>query len=99
MGSAIRHGRTLRANLCEVERGVFYATYSDCVSVDDTDELTTYQVGTCVADAKRSIEACALALGYDSVLWTETIVVPLFASQAKTALHARAAKYTLRRGA
>jgi hypothetical protein len=90
MRTAISHGRTLRATLCEVERGVFYATYPGCES--DADELTTYEVGSGSADAKRRIEQRARALGYDSIVWTETIVVPLFASGAKPVLHEPAAR-------
>jgi hypothetical protein len=84
MGVANMHGRTLRASLCEIERGVFYATYpeSDC----DTDELVVYHVGTSAADAKKRIEASARALGYETVIWDQAIVVPLFASHVKTVL-------------
>ena len=63
MGVASMHGRTLRASLCEIEHGVFYATYpeSDC----DPDELVVYHVGTSAVDAKKRIEASARALGYE----------------------------------
>jgi hypothetical protein len=89
MGVANRHGRTLRASLCEIERGVFYATYpeADC----DTDELVVYQVGTSAADAKKRIEASAHALGYETVIWDQALVVPLFASHLKTAVREPAA--------
>jgi hypothetical protein len=81
MGVAPTHGRTLRASLCEIERGVFYATYpeSDC----NMDELVAYQVGTSADDAKRNIEASARALGYDTIIWDQAIAVPLFASHVK----------------
>jgi hypothetical protein len=96
MGSANRHGRTLRATLCEVERGVFYATYPDCGSASGADELTRYQTGTCAADAKQRIERTASALGYDGVVWTETIKVPLFASHTETAAHRTPETYAVR---
>ena len=86
MGATIRHGRTLRATLCEIERGVFYATYAGCEALADTEGLTRYQVGASAADAKRSIERGAHAFGYETVIWTETIVAPLFASHEKSAL-------------
>jgi hypothetical protein len=85
MAVANRHGRTLRASLCEIERGVFYATYPE--SGADTNELITYQVGTSAADAKKTIEASARALGYETVIWDQAIVAPLFASHVKTAVH------------
>jgi hypothetical protein len=87
MAAAIRHGRTLRATLCEIERGVFYATYPDCELTSAADELTNFQIGTSAADAKRRIEMSAQTLGYASVVWTETIIAPLFASPVKNALH------------
>ncbi|HEY0183761.1 MAG TPA: hypothetical protein VGC09_13220 [Rhodopila sp.] len=87
MATAIRGGRTLSATLCEVERGVFYATYPGCDSTSDADELTAYETGTCAADAKQRLERRAHALGYDTIIWTETVEVPLFAPSVKTALH------------
>jgi hypothetical protein len=83
MGGAIVSTRTLYAALCEVERGVFYATYPG--SDPDTDRLATYQTGTSAADAKRRIELNARALGYDAVIWEQTITAPLFASHAMAA--------------
>jgi hypothetical protein len=83
MATASGRKRMLRATLCEVERGVFYASYSGTIAASDADELTTYQVGTTAADAKRRIERRAHDLGYDVVMWTETNVVPLFAGLAK----------------
>ena len=85
MRAAKMQGRTLRATLCEIERGVFYATYPD--SAADTDDLVTYQIGTSAAEAKRGIEENARALGYEIVIWTQTIVAPLFASPVKSPLH------------
>lgn len=91
MGTATRRGRMLHATLCEVERGVFYATYPDCEFAPDASELSSYHTGTSAADAKQRIERSARALGYDAVEWTETVVAPLFASHAKAALYDRAA--------
>src|ERR1700709_2683896 len=76
MGVAVRQGRTLRATLCEVERGVFYATYPE--ANPDTDDLVIYQIGTSAAEARERIEASAYAIGYETVIWTQTIVAPLF---------------------
>ena len=87
MGTAIKYQGTLRATLCEIERGVFYASYPDCQSASDTDELTSYQTGPSAADAKRRIEQVARALGYETVVWTETIIAPLFASRIRIARH------------
>jgi hypothetical protein len=87
MGTAIKHQGTLRATLCEIERGVFYASYPDCRSASDTDELTSYQTGPSAAHAKRRIEQVAYALGYETVVWTETSIAPLFASRTGSARH------------
>jgi hypothetical protein len=85
MAAAIRHGRALRATLCEIERGVFYATYPDCEAASDTEELIRLQIGTSAEDAKRRIERTALAHGYETFIWTETIMAPMFASLARAA--------------
>jgi hypothetical protein len=84
MGVATKYGRTLRANLCEIEHGVFYATYPD--SSPGTEELPNYLIGTSAAEAREAIDSSASALGYATVIWTQTIVAPLFAPPAKTTL-------------
>jgi len=83
MGGAIAIKRTLYAALCEIECGVFYVSYPE--SDPDTGKLATYQTGTSAADAKRRIEFIARAVGYDAVIWTQTITPPLFASHGKAA--------------
>ena len=83
MGGAIVSKRTLYAALCEIECGVFYASYRG--SDPGSDKLATYQTSTSAADAKRRIELNARALGYDAVIWKQTIAAPLFASQGKAA--------------
>jgi hypothetical protein len=99
MGAVTSYSRTLRATLCEIERGVYYAAYPDRDAASDAGELTNYQVGTSAADAKRRIEQSLQALGYETVIWTETIVAPLFASRTKTVLHEPAATCVARPGA
>jgi uncharacterized protein YcaQ len=97
MGTATRSGRTLRASLCEIERGVFYATYPESV---DSNSLVTYHVGTSAAEAKKTIEASARALGYDTVIWDRTSIAPLFASQVRVEVRqpaSRAASSSSRR--
>jgi hypothetical protein len=81
MGGAIVSKRTLYATLCEIERGVFYASYPG--SDPDAEKLATYQTGSSAADAKRRIELNARALGYDAVIWKQTIAAPLFASHGR----------------
>ncbi|HEY1411793.1 MAG TPA: hypothetical protein VGF36_06610, partial [Rhodopila sp.] len=76
MSLEVARGRTLRATLCEIEHGVFFATYPD--AAPDSDYLATYQTGRSAADAKRQIERSAKALGYDTVVWGEGIVTPLY---------------------
>ena len=97
MGVVTRHGRTLRATLCEVERGVFYATYPEAAS--DTDDLVIYQTGTSAAEAKKIIELSAYELGYETVIWKQTIIAPLFASPVKAVLREPAATHATRLGA
>jgi hypothetical protein len=87
MGVAKTQGRALRVTLCEIERGVFYATYPDLAS--DTDGLVIYQTGTSAADAKLRIEMNARVLGYDTVIWKQTVIAPLFASSNKAPPHGR----------
>lgn len=83
MKGAIVFKRTLYAALCEIECGVFYVSYQGCDP--DTDKLATYQTGTSEADARRRIEFIARALGFDAVIWKQTITAPLFASHGKAA--------------
>lgn len=85
MEAVRRHGRILRATLCEIERGVFYATYFQDKAAPDTENLPHYQVGKCASDAKLQIEANARALGYEGVSWKEAIIVPVFAARAESA--------------
>jgi hypothetical protein len=84
MGVATKYGRKLRANLCEIEHGVFYATYPG--SNPGMQELPTYLIGAFAADVREGIELAASALGYGTVIWTQTIVAPLFAPPSKTAI-------------
>jgi hypothetical protein len=91
MGATTIRGRILRAALCEIERGVFYATYPE--SPPDADQLIVYQVGTSAADARARIELSAHALGYETVIWKQTIKAPLFASPVKSAIRASVETY------
>jgi hypothetical protein len=79
MGSKSRYEVELRATLCEIERGLFQATYHIRRSASNVEELPTCQVGNCELDAKRRIEQSALALGYETVIWEERhVVLPVF---------------------
>lgn len=84
-GATAAIGGTLQATLCEIERGVFYATYADRDAIP-IGELTHYQTGASAEEAKRSLELQAHSLGYDTVVWTETIVTPLFESEVEVVL-------------
>lgn len=94
MEAASGQGRTLRATLCEIECGVFYATYQPG---PDTDNLPSYQVGKSADDAKQKIERRAKALGFAAVTWRESIMVPSFAAQSNR--RDKPASYVARRGA
>jgi hypothetical protein len=98
MGAVNRPGRTLHATLCEIERGIFHATYIGCESASDTQALARYQVGTSAEDAKHRIERSAQAYGYDSVIWTQTTIAPLFASPGQAARHEPAPTSATRHG-
>lgn len=74
MATESRHGQVLRATLCEIEQGLFYATY--CTRGSDAHELPAYQLGACAADAKQRIEKIISARGYETVIWEDTLVVP-----------------------
>lgn len=76
---AVSSGRqVLHATLCEIERGVFYVTYPDMDLAAATGELAIYQVGASAADAKQQVEQHAHALGYETVVWNDANVAPLF---------------------
>lgn len=76
MAAASRHGATVRATLCEIERGLFYTTFMDCRPGSDLNELPQYQVVATAAEARRKVERDCLALGYGTVTWTDALVVP-----------------------
>jgi hypothetical protein len=74
MGSQISQTRTLRAVLCEIERGLFQVAYR-------TEEgarlarhpLPAYQVGSCASAAKQEIELSARKCGYDTIIWEPAV--------------------------
>jgi hypothetical protein len=73
--------RTLRASLCEIERGLFRASYfgvglRGSIPKNSLQALPIYQVARCAADARAIIEGNARAIGYDMVAW-ETGFDPL----------------------
>jgi hypothetical protein len=94
MEAARRHGKILRATLCEIERGVFYATYLQDNAAPGIEGLPHYQVGKSAVDAKMRLEGSARELGYDAVSWKESIVVPVFSAQAETARRKPIVDYT-----
>jgi hypothetical protein len=98
MEAASRQRRTLRATICEIERGVFYAVYAGDRSAPATDELPVYQVGRSADDAKRSIERRAHQLGYSEVWWQESIIAPVFPDGAENSARKRAPALRVSRG-
>nr|WP_294518996.1 hypothetical protein [uncultured Rhodopila sp.] len=76
MAAASRHGATVRATLCEIERGLFYTTFIGCGPGSDLNQVSQYQVVTSAAEARRIVEKDCLALGYGSVVWADALVVP-----------------------
>jgi hypothetical protein len=76
MATAYRHGETVRATLCEIERGLFYTTFIACGPGLDLTNVSQYQVVASAAEARRRIEAECFALGYAKVIWADALVVP-----------------------
>ena len=71
MGIQLKDGGVLRATLCEVERGLFYVTYTMDSAALGKHLLPRYQVGTCASDAQQRIEMRARECGYEAVVWEE----------------------------
>lgn len=85
MTARCRHGPTIHATLCEIERGLFFATYRTNGSLSKLDDLPTYQPGTCAADAKQRIGQSAQGLGFDRIIWEDASVVPPALSRGRSA--------------
>ena len=80
MGKQIFEGRTLRASLCEVERGLFHVAY-DAHDIElGRHLLPPYQVGISASDARGRIEQVARECGYESVTWEAESMDPSFAA-------------------
>jgi hypothetical protein len=78
-----KHSRTLRATLCEIERGLFYATYTSHTFELDILELPTYGLGTCASHVKQWMEESIHAFGYATVIWENALVLPQSHSSAR----------------
>ena len=76
MAAASRHGATVRATLCEIERGLFYTTFIACGSGSDLNHLPQYQAVASAAEARQRVEDGCRALGYATVIWADALVVP-----------------------
>lgn len=59
----------LHVALCEIERGLFCATYPD--REPGFDRMPRYQLGDSVADAKGRIERYAERCGFRAVIWND----------------------------
>jgi hypothetical protein len=76
VGIQLQDGRVLSATLCEVERGLFYVTYTlDSVGLGKH-LLPRYQVGISASDAQQRIERRARECGYETVVWETAPVHP-----------------------
>jgi hypothetical protein len=73
MGIQTTEGRMLHAALCEIERGLFYVSYS----ADDVGLgkhfLPRYQVGTGASDAQHRVEQHAHECGFKTVIWEASL--------------------------
>ena len=84
MAASNKLGRTLRATLCEIERGLVYITYPSHTLESDILELPTYGLGTCASQVKQWIEKSIYAFGYATVMWDDVLVLPPSHSPAPT---------------
>jgi hypothetical protein len=93
MAASNKYSRTLRATLCEIERGLFYVTYPSHALESDILELPTYGLGACASHVKHRIEKSIHAFGYETVMWEDALVLPQPHSPAPfpavSATHAR----------
>jgi hypothetical protein len=91
VGIQLKDGRVLRATLCEVERGLFYVTYTMESAALGKHLLPRYQVGTCASDAQQRIEKRARECGYEVVIWesmpTDPSALSLPAEEATRLAH------------
>jgi hypothetical protein len=78
MGTANRLDRTLRATLCEIERGLFHASYRSIgFGVDSTsmapnqNNLPIYHLARTASDARDDIERIARAIGFETIVWED----------------------------
>jgi hypothetical protein len=92
MAKSKRTDRTLRASLCEIERGLFHARYRRAARGMDSTGLASmmlnlpdYQVAATALEAKRTIEDNAYLLGFETVLWEDALPSPTAECGAVTA--------------
>ncbi len=76
MGLINMRGRTLRATLCEIERGLFHVRYQVGDAEWDGDDLPRYWVGTSVSDAEQHVRQRALEVGFEAVLIGYELLIP-----------------------
>ncbi len=88
MRNKLPEERTLRATLCEVERGLFRVSYRMEGAGLGKHHLPLYQLGTCASEARLLIEQQVREAGFASVVWddvlTDTSVPP---AQAASGLY------------
>jgi hypothetical protein len=66
---------TLRATVCQIERGLFRISYYTDTVECDTHGLPIYQVGSSVPDAQQRIEERARGCGFAVVVWDDSLAV------------------------
>jgi hypothetical protein len=76
MAASNKHSRTLRATLCEIERGLFYVTYPSHALESKILELPTYGLGACASHVKQRFEKSIHAFGYETVMWEDALLLP-----------------------
>jgi hypothetical protein len=68
------HKVVLQASLCEIERGLYCATYS--IRPVNAVGLPMFQLAKSAAEAKDRIEKTVRDQGYKMVIWTDALVPP-----------------------
>jgi hypothetical protein len=68
--------RRLRATLCAIERGLYFAAYRTRRLPSYGLGLPKFQLDISAYDAEQRIEQSVKDLGYETIIWKDAIVPP-----------------------
>ena len=91
--------QTIRAALCEIERGLFHVSYHPGSEGADGSEwdmraLPAFQTGRSASEARQRIEETAQGCGFAMVSWDCAAVIPALLRSAATGLLGPAGEIT-----